>query len=92
MTIDIPEKPLKPRRLKGISFNSSVGHRYLKEVDDKDDTPEFYNIQQSKESLIRKSFKEPRVNVNFGSFRDKIATRYDRVDPNWHLSLDTSNQ
>lgn len=34
---------------------------------------------------------EPHVHVNFGSFRNSIATRYDRADPNWHLNLDNSN-
>lgn len=35
MTIDVSQKnlkPSKPRRLKGLSFDSSAGHRYLKEI------------------------------------------------------------
>lgn len=42
--------------------------------------------------MIKNSFREPRINVDFGTFRDKVATRYDRSDPDWHLRMDTSNQ
>lgn len=30
----------------------------------------------------------PKGHVRFGSFRDKIMSRYDRVDPLWGMTLD----
>lgn len=41
--------------------------------------------------MVRRSMKEPSVHVRFGQFRNSIATRYDRPDPHWHLSMDQSN-
>jgi hypothetical protein len=34
---------------------------------------------------------EPRAYVNFSHFRNSIATRYDRADPNWHTLIDSSD-
>ena len=50
-----------------------------------------YDLSKLDESLINKNFRKPNVSVEFGKFRDSIATRYDRVDPAWHCLMDTSN-
>jgi len=34
---------------------------------------------------------EPRAYVDFSHFRDSIATRYDRADPNWHTIMESSD-
>lgn len=91
ITIKIDSKPQRPKRLKGLSFESSVGHQYSKEIDEKEPVPEIYDIEKCKQSFIQKSFIEPNVYVKFASFRDRIATRYDRADPDWHLKMDTSD-
>lgn len=35
--------------------------------------------------------RQPHIDVQFPKFRNSISTRYDRSDPNWHLTIDTSN-
>lgn len=34
--------------------------------------------------------KEPSIYVNFPQYRNSIATRYDRSDPNWHTYMDNA--
>jgi hypothetical protein len=36
--------------------------------------------------------KQPSIHVKFPLFRNSIATRYDRPDPHWHLSMDSSDK
>ena len=77
--------------MRGVSFDSSLGHQYLREVEEREPVPEFYDIESCRQSYIKKSMKDPSIYVNFPQYRKYIATRYDRSDPNWHIYMDNSS-
>jgi len=76
----------KPREFRAHSFRSDFGHEYLKEVETRDRSPE-YDIQTGNESFIQQSMSKPKGFIEFDKYREMIATRLDRNDPNWHTKL-----
>lgn len=45
LTIEVEKSEMKKQeKIRGVSFDSSVGHRYLKEIDNQEPGPEFYDI------------------------------------------------
>lgn len=77
---------LKPREYKAHSFRSDFGHEYLKEIETRDRSPE-YNIEACNESFVRPSMSKAKGFMEIDKFREIIATRFDRNDPEWHTKL-----
>ena len=50
-------KKKKIYKMRGVSFDSSIGHQYLREVEGRDASPEFYDIESCRQSYIKKSMK-----------------------------------
>lgn len=68
-------------------FTSDSGHEYLREVEERERSPE-YDIASANESFMHKSMPKTRGEKQFFLYREKIATRHDRVDKNWHTFLE----
>lgn len=59
-------------------FENFIGHKYGEQLFKPKKIPELYDIQQSNESLIKKSMSKPKGNMKFDRYRSQIRTRLDR--------------
>ena len=76
----------KSRPQNSHRFESDSGHEYLKEVETRDKSPE-YDVRDSDESIVHKSMPKTKGEKRFYLYKDKIATRIDRSDKQWHTFL-----
>jgi len=77
----------KSKPQKAHKFESDFGHEYLKEVETRDKSPE-YDIRDSDESIVHRSMSKTKGENRFSLYREKIATRHDRADKEWHTFLE----
>lgn len=93
-TIDYDQYPIEKRgsklheALKRIrNFEHSPGHVYGSELFKPNNNPEPYDISESNEAFVKKSMSNPRGYTKFDLYRDHIAMRSDRIDPNWGMHI-----
>ena len=77
---------LKARTWRAHDFKSDSPHKYHREIEIRDKSPE-YNVAESKESFMHQAMPETKGEKRFFLYRNKIATRIDRADKNWHTYL-----
>lgn len=76
----------KAKPTRAHDFNSDDSHQYLREVEEREKSPE-YDLMGSDESIIRMSMAKTKGEKRFYKYREKIRTKYDRADPDWFTSL-----